>query len=146
MPVEQTTSLSEGESRRSTEIQPRSKDHHADCRKAGSEWMLTRCEEIESRVPQGQLAASNLRARGSSTSPTRAGADRAGAADGGAPGADGGGGTGRQTSEGAKAQLRKLQEEIRKARTDSDISVTDPTPGSSADIPVREGEAEKRRS
>ena len=99
--------------------------------------------EIDSRVPQGQLAASRRSAPSArSTSPTRdrkpsarASCSTAGAAS--QMDAD----RAANDLKAAEAQLRTVEEQIRTSRTDLGYyRVTAPTAGIVGDIPVREGD------
>jgi RND family efflux transporter MFP subunit len=145
-PLEQTTEfVGTVKSRRSTEIQPQVEGFITRIAakpgqrvEAGAVLM-----EIDSRVPQGQLAGlESIRAqRELDVSYARQEADRAGklltAGAGSQMEAD------RAANElkAAEAQLRTVQEEIRTARTDLGYyRVTAPTAGIVGDIPVREGD------
>ena len=145
-PVEQTTEfVGTVKSRRSTEIQPQVEGFITRItakpgQRVGSGALLM---EIDSRVPQGQIASlESVRAqREIDVTYARQEADRAakllkaGAAS--QMDAD----RAANDLKAAEAQLRTVQEQIRTARTDLGYyRVTAPTAGIVGDIPVREGD------
>jgi len=145
-PVEQTTEfVGTVKSRRSTEIQPQVEGFITRItakpgQRVGSGALLM---EIDSRVPQGQIASlDSVRAqREIDVTYARQEADRAakllkaGAAS--QMDAD----RAANALKAAEAQLRTVQEQIRTARTDLGYyRVTAPTAGIVGDIPVREGD------
>ena len=145
-PVEQTTEfVGTVKSRRSTDIQPQvegfiTRINAKPGQKVGAGAVLM---EIDSRVPQGQIASlESVRAqREIDVTYARQEAERAskllkaGAAS--QMDAD----RAANALKAAEAQLRTVQEQIRTSRTDlSYYRVTSPTAGIVGDIPVREGD------